>query len=428
MEKAGVFHHNDAMKLSAPPSRSRAFLTLSCARRAMWPMLILLAIFCLKPIGLYAAESNLSEQTELRSASELDYPPFALVKPDGTADGFSVELLKAVADIAGLKVNIEVGPWNDIKNKLIHGQLDVLPLVSYSEERDRVMDFTTPYLRMHGTIFVRNGEKSIRTRDDLKDKEVLVMRGDTAHEYALKEHLSDHLILTDSFEEAFRRLSEGKHDAVIIQQLVGLQLINKLGLTNIVSVENIQDKDIKPSAEPLGGFEQKFCIAVKQGDAALLARLNEALAIAFADGTYDALYDKWFGPILPPAPISITRLISYVLMIVLPMVFIILVVGLWYLRREVAEKTLNLRQEIVERKTIQAERENLISDLQKALDDVKTLGGLLPICASCKKIRDDKGYWNQIELYIKANSNAEFSHSICPDCAKALYPNYKYPK
>jgi hypothetical protein len=60
--------------------------------------------------------------------------------------------------------------------------------------------------------------------------------------------------------------------------------------------------------------------------------------------------------------------------------------------------------------------------IREALDKVKVLSGLLPICASCNKIRDDKGYWNQIESYIKEHSEAEFSHSICPECAKKLYP------
>jgi GAF domain-containing protein len=60
--------------------------------------------------------------------------------------------------------------------------------------------------------------------------------------------------------------------------------------------------------------------------------------------------------------------------------------------------------------------------LERALADVKTLRGLLPICASCKKIRDDQGYWNQIESYVKRHSLAEFSHGICPECAQSLYP------
>jgi PAS domain S-box-containing protein len=79
-------------------------------------------------------------------------------------------------------------------------------------------------------------------------------------------------------------------------------------------------------------------------------------------------------------------------------------------------------RDITERKLAEEERESLISELQKALSEVKKLSGLLPICASCKKIRDDKGYWNQIESYIRDHSEAEFSHGICPDCLKKLYP------
>lgn len=67
-------------------------------------------------------------------------------------------------------------------------------------------------------------------------------------------------------------------------------------------------------------------------------------------------------------------------------------------------------------------------ELQKrrARTRLKILSGLLPICASCKKIRDDKGYWNQIEAYIAEHSKAEFSHSICPECSQKLYPEYDF--
>ena len=76
----------------------------------------------------------------------------------------------------------------------------------------------------------------------------------------------------------------------------------------------------------------------------------------------------------------------------------------------------------IQRKEVEKEREKLIGELQDALAQVKTLRGLLPICANCKKIRDEKGYWNQIESYISQHSEADFSHGICPDCLKKLYP------
>ena len=73
-------------------------------------------------------------------------------------------------------------------------------------------------------------------------------------------------------------------------------------------------------------------------------------------------------------------------------------------------------------RALMKQKEKLISELQEALAKVKTLSGLLPICSSCKKIRDDKGYWKQIETYIRQHSEADFTHSICPKCAKMLYP------
>jgi len=80
--------------------------------------------------------------------------------------------------------------------------------------------------------------------------------------------------------------------------------------------------------------------------------------------------------------------------------------------------------DITDRKRTAAEREQLISDLQKAIAEVRTLSGLLPICSSCKKIRDDQGYWNSLEHFIRTHSGAEFSHGICPECASRLYPEY----
>jgi DNA-binding NtrC family response regulator len=74
------------------------------------------------------------------------------------------------------------------------------------------------------------------------------------------------------------------------------------------------------------------------------------------------------------------------------------------------------------RQRAEAERERLIGELQEALAKIKTLRGLLPICAACKKIRDDQGYWTQVEVYVREHTEAEFSHSICPDCAVKFYP------
>lgn len=84
--------------------------------------------------------------------------------------------------------------------------------------------------------------------------------------------------------------------------------------------------------------------------------------------------------------------------------------------------------DITEEKKLKTEREKLIKELQLALENVRTLTGLVPICAQCKKIRDDKGYWRQIEEYIESHTEALFSHGICHDCAEDLYGDQEWYK
>jgi hypothetical protein len=81
-----------------------------------------------------------------------------------------------------------------------------------------------------------------------------------------------------------------------------------------------------------------------------------------------------------------------------------------------------INRDVTELRRAEAEREHVIEELKSALTEVRTLSGLLPICASCKKIRDDGGYWNKIESYIENHTSAQFSHGLCPDCMGDYFP------
>jgi hypothetical protein len=93
------------------------------------------------------------------------------------------------------------------------------------------------------------------------------------------------------------------------------------------------------------------------------------------------------------------------------------------LEQRIAERTAELTIEVAERKRYGSERDAVIVELQDAFAQIKTLTGLLPTCASCKKIRDTGGNWIQMESYIQDHSEAKFSHGLCPPCAKKLYPD-----
>ncbi len=154
----------------------------------------------------------------LQSAAEPDYPPFSIARSDGAAGGLAVELLRAAAKEIGREVQFKSAPWSQIKGELARGEIDVLPLVGRTPEREALFDFTIPYLTLHGALFVREGETTIRSLGDLPGKRIAVMKGDNAEEYVLRGNLSDIVISTETFEDAFRMLSDGRTDAVIAQK------------------------------------------------------------------------------------------------------------------------------------------------------------------------------------------------------------------
>ena len=223
------------------------------------------------------------------SAAEIDYPPFSIVDEMGRADGFSVELLRAALAAMGRDVTFRTGPWGEVKGWLEQGDVQVLPLVGRTPEREELLDFTVPYMSLHGAIVVRSGTEDIQSLADLKGRRVAVMRGDNAEEFLRREERGILIQTTPSFEQSLHELSQGLHDAVVVQRLVALRLIPATGLTNL----RIVDK-------PIEGFRQDFCFAVKNGDSHMLALLNEGLAIVIADGTYRRLHARWFAALELP--------------------------------------------------------------------------------------------------------------------------------
>jgi len=306
--------------------------------------IIIFLIFFFGIINTFSSYATQQESIIYKSATEYDYPPFSVVT-DGQADGFSVELLKAVANEMGLTIEFKVDHWHIIKKELEDGGLDVLPLVGYSKERENIFDFTVPYIVMRGNIFVRKDYNEIESEEDLSGKEIIVMKGDNSQEYAERMGFTDRLILVDTYSEAFELLSEGKHDAVLAQSLVGQKLINDLGISNIQAVTRMSDNGVDPIKVSLEGFEQKFSFAVKEGDKELLALLNEGLAIVSENGTYEELYLKWFPFLVDSSPDY--RKIAFYFITALVGVFIILLLfSFFMIKKEVKRKTAKLENNL----------------------------------------------------------------------------------
>lgn len=287
------------------------------------------------------------EQYILKSATEYNYPPFS-VTDGGIADGFSVELLKSVIKVVNLKIDFKIDKWDTIKNELKEGKLDVLPLVGRTPERENYFDFTFPYIILHGNIFVRKNSSNIKTENDLYGKKIFVMKGDNAHEYAVRKNLSAYITATETYDEAFKLLSSGEGDAVLANNFVGTEIMDRYRIYNVKALTKLHEDGVSLIRIDVKDFEQKFCFAVRKGDDKLLARLNEGLAFVYGNGDYQRLYEKWF-PNLVEKRLRIKIIVTLLISILIPIVILLIASYMVVLRKQVRSKTALLTQEIHER-------------------------------------------------------------------------------
>jgi diguanylate cyclase (GGDEF)-like protein/PAS domain S-box-containing protein len=247
----------------------------------MRSMRVLIVACLLLFAGIAGAEDGAART--LVVGSEQDYPPFAIGQTDETADGFTVALWQVVARDAGLKYTIRVKPFHQLLEEFKEGKIDVLINLAQSDERRKFSDFTVPHVTVHGAIFIRKGTRGINSEQDLVGKSVIVVNADIGHEYALSKGWGKNLIFVPAATDGLRLLAAGQHDAMFVSKLVGVQTLEQLKLQTIAALPVTV------------GATQKFSFAVRKGDAELLARLNEGLALSKSSGAYDALYQKWFG-------------------------------------------------------------------------------------------------------------------------------------
>ncbi len=373
-------------------------------RARYWSTIMIIFLFVILSTTSIAAQNTKhmlhAVKDTILVASEPSYPPFCIVDEDGNADGFSVDLIKAAAEVMHLNIKFKVGPWAEIKQELVEGKIDALPLVGRSPEREAVYDFTFPYHIMNGAVFVRKGTKGIETLGDLKHRDIAVMKGDNAHEFVARVKLSDKIHTTLTYDVAFQELSEGKYDAVIAQQLMGLQLLNEL------NIQNVQALDIE-----LTDFNQDFSFAVQEGNKELLAVLNEGLSIIVANGTYDELHKKWWSPITISG-LSTKEKITMLLPYIISIIFIIAIIAIVVLEIRVKRRTRKLRKEIAVRKqteiALKESEEKYRNIFENVLDmffEVRLDGEIIDVSPSIQELsygqykRDDLIGRSMYDLY-----------------------------
>jgi signal transduction histidine kinase len=223
-------------------------------------------------------------QNVIEVGSEIDYPPFASVDSSGRPIGFAIELLQAIAAEMQLEVEFKVGPWAELREAFERDELDLLPNMAISEERREFAAFSVPYTVMRGAVFTRAGARPLKSVEDVSRLQLIVMRGDIAHDYARSMGWGDRCIVVGTIPDAMRSLAAGQGEAVLAGRLLGMHVLQE---------HRIQG--VEPQQLILPGFVQKFAIAVQKDDPDLLAAINEGLAIIKQKGIYDRVYERWLG-------------------------------------------------------------------------------------------------------------------------------------
>ena len=301
---------------------------------------ILAAIALAAPAAIAAQGAGDAEAPATRAVIigvDPDYPPYEFRDRGGMPAGYNVELTRAIAEVMGMRVDFRFGDWAELRAGLARGEVDVLEGISWSEERAQTLDFSPPHAIVHHAIFARKGTPRVDSLDALGGKKVLVFGGGIMDEALSARGFGADLVRTGTPAEAVRRLAAGDADYLALALLPGVYIARELGLENVAPVA----RDV--AAEPYG-------FAVRKGNAELLARFDEGLAVLKKTGRYDAIHRRWLG-VLEPQGVRWETIARWAAAILAPLLLVLGATVLWSrsLARQVAQRTESLALEIAAR-------------------------------------------------------------------------------
>lgn len=296
-------------------------------------------------------EQGASENPHVHTIIVDNYYPYTFVNQYGKPDGFSVDLMNSVIKVMDIELIIEVKNWELALKSLENGEIDFLPMMAYSSEREVLFDFSPAHTVAYDAIFTRTDDVRLQKLSELSNKSVIVLKDDIAHQYlqsALKLP-AEKILLVNTTADGLRKLASGEGDALLMPKLTGLLMIKSLKLSNI-----------SPTPRIIELYTRNFSFAVKDGNKPLLEKLNQGLLIINKTGEYKAIYDKWFGEV-DTQWISYPKALKYIIWAFAGFIAVGIIIFIWSLslKKQVAARTAELNSEI----NIRKENENEINEL-----------------------------------------------------------------
>ena len=241
-------------------------------------------------VGFFAVALGSVQAQELVVGSSATYRPFAYERPTKEIVGYDVDIIKAVAQKAGLKIKIVNTPWTGIFAALNNGDVDlVISGVTINDKRKQSYDFTAPYFEARQLIAVPQSS-NVKSLQDLAGKKVGVVTGSTGDD-----------ISSRAFGKTNPDIRRFESTPVVISELANSGLDAAIGDNGVIAFRVQEHKTLKTVSDPSFPKEY-FGIVVKQGNKALQDKLNAGLAAIKADGSYATIYKKWFQADAPTLP------------------------------------------------------------------------------------------------------------------------------
>ncbi|MCP4716828.1 MAG: transporter substrate-binding domain-containing protein [Deltaproteobacteria bacterium] len=368
-----------------------------------------LPVVCSSTIEFSAKEKEyLSEKTNISMCIDPDWMPYEKIE-DGEHIGMSADYVKLFSEKIGVPIRlVPTASWSESLSFAKARKCDILSLAMSTAERNKYMNFTKAYLEIPLVIATKPDEPFVSSFYNVIEKPLGIVK-----DYAFVE------ILKNKYPKINLREVENLSDG--LEEVARGNLYGYVG--SLASVGYALQKHYPTELKINGKFDEKWIMSIS-------TRKDEPLLNDIFNRAIDSIDDKQHVEIMNSwTSVQYDQGINYTLVwrIIISSIVLLCLFGgyLWQINKRnilISNKNDELeRVGAVLKKTNQdLDMKNKV--LTKALEEVKTLSGLLPICAACKKIRDDHGYWNKIESYIAAHSEVDFTHSLCPECAKKLYP------
>ncbi len=304
--------------------------------------------------GAQATSPTRSRGAGIHFGLNADYAPYEFRNAAGKADGFNADIVREVGRTIARPVELQTGPWSEMRAALTSGGVDALAGMLKSEARARTFDFSAPILTVNYSIFVRRGTREIENLEDLRNRKVIVERGSLMHDRLRELGFGPEIVEADSEPAALMLLASGTHDAALVPFLQGRLLARDRRLTNVTDI-----------GQPV--FRAEMCFAVAKGRGDLLTALDEGLAVLKRTGRYGEIYGRWFGEV-DPRGISLWDVARVASLIAAPLLALLAAAGLWTvaLRRTVENRTRELEHQFSER----LRAEGALRDSEVVLDAV----------------------------------------------------------